>query len=389
MRKNSEKRKQLLIRGVEKIVDKENLLRSLKTKRKLRVKLGIDPTSSKLHLGNAVVLRKLKAFQELGHKIVLIFGDFTARVGDPSSRVTGRPALSPQQIRQNLRTYQKQASKIINLRKTEIRFNSEWFEDKKFAFFLDLGKRFTLSQLIEREDIQKRMKKKQPVSFIEVIYPLLQGYDSVMVKADIELGGLDQTLNLLSGREVQKFYNQKPQNIITLRYLVGLDGKKKMSKTYNNTINLEDAPGEIFGKIMSIKDDLIHSYTELLTDLPLVGVNKSNARNLKLKLAHEVVKEIYSEEKAAQAKENFVRTFVEGKAPTAKKVKIKKGRRRLTNLLFEIGAVPSKSEAQRLIRQKAVEINGKHQVDWRAEIKILKTFILKVGKHRFYKVIPK
>lgn len=387
MTKLPRKFKPLFERGVVEIINKNHFIKSLKSGRRLRVKLGIDPTTSELHLGHAVLLRKLKQFQDLGHKIILIIGDFTALVGDPSERATGRPALTPKQIKNNLKTFKNQADKILDLKKTEIHFNSEWFGDKKFNFFLELGRKFTLGQLVEREDIQTRMKKGQAISVIEIIYPMLQGYDSVMVKADIELGGTDQRLNLLFGREMQKHYRQRPQDILMMKYLVGLDGKKKMSKTYNNAISLKDKPNDIFGKLMSINDELVPQYFELLTEKSIKKTaSGAKAKELKLNLAYEIVKQLYSEKEAFLAQDKFVKTFVKREVSLARSVKVEKRIWRLDELLIRIKAASSKSEAQRLIKQKAVEIDGRQQVDWRKKISILKPVSIRVGKHKFYKV---
>jgi tyrosyl-tRNA synthetase len=381
--------KMLIERGVAELISRSHFIKQLKGSRKLRIKLGIDPTAKDLHLGHAVILRKLRQFQELGHKVILIFGDFTALVGDPSDRASGRIALTRKQVKDNLKSYKHQAAKILDFEKVEVHFNSAWFSKKKFDFFLELGRHFTVSQLIEREDIQKRFRKKQPVSFIEIIYPLLQGYDSVEVRADVELGGVDQRLNLLFGREIQRLYNQTPQDIMTLNYLIGLDGKSKMSKTYNNTIDLGGSADDIFGKVMSIKDELIIQYYELLTNKLIPRFKSSEARDLKISLAQEVTKEIYNINQAKEAKDNFIKTFVKKEGKLAKPTKVKKGEWRLDELLFEVKAVSSKSEAQRLIKQRAVEVGGEVWTDWQNKFRFSKPVLLRVGKHRFYKLMPK
>lgn len=388
MTRMNQKINMVLERGVAEVIDRKHLIQSLKSGRKLRVKLGIDPTVKDIHLGHTVPLVKLNQFQNLGHQAVLIVGDFTALIGDPSERAIGRPVSTPKEIKENLKTYKKQVAKILDLKKTEIHFNSEWFSKKKFDFFLELGRRFTLSQLIEREDIQKRRKKGQAVSIIEIMYPLLQGYDSVMVKADIELGGIDQKLNLLFGREMQRNYKQKPQDILMVPYLIGLDGRNKMSKTYGNTVNLEDRPNNIFGKLMSISDKLLIHYFGLLTNQSITTTTGSKAKELKLNLAFEVVKKLYSQKDALRAQEDFIKTFFKKEGAIAHSVKIRKGKWRLDRLLFEIDATDSKSKAQRLIRQGAIDINGKQRFSWSEKINILKPISLRVGKYKFYKIKP-
>lgn len=378
----------LLSRAVSKTVDRHHLARALASRKKLRVKLGIDPTAPDLHLGHAVLLRKLRAFQDAGHTVVLIFGDFTAMVGDPSERSAARPALSARQVRENVATYKAQAAKVLDIRAVEIRFNREWFGKKKFDFFLELGSKFGIKELLEREEFKQRLLKGRGVSLAETIYPLLQGYDSVVVKADVELGGIDQTLNLLFGREMQRKYNQPPQDILTVPYLIGLDGTHKMSKSEGNTIRLGATPDEMFGKLMSIRDELLRQYYELLTDEPVPTVTKRNAKQLKLRLAHKVVSWLHSSKKAKAAQEAFERTFSKKEPVLAKSVRLRKGIWRLDELLVALKAVDSKGAAQRLIQQGGLEIDGKKQTDWTVSFTLRSACMVRAGKHRFYKLLP-
>src|SRR3990167_7601790 len=257
----------LLERGVEEIIDKEHLKERLKKGEKLRVKLGIDPTAKDLHLGHTVVLRKLKQFQDEGHQAVFIIGDFTATIGDPSGRDTLRPNLTSEQIKENMKNYLTEASKVIAIKKAEIRYNSEWYKDKGVDFLMDLTSKFTVARILERDDFQKRLKDDRDISLLEILYPILQGYDSFEVKADIELGGTDQKFNLLMGRKVQKRFGQAEQDIVTTPLIEGLDGVKKMSKSSGNYIGLSDEAVDMFGKVMSLPDDLMVKYFTLLTDV--------------------------------------------------------------------------------------------------------------------------
>lgn len=378
--------KTLLERGVEEIISKDSLETALKKKKKLRVKYGIDPTAPDLHLGHAVLLRKLRQFQDLGHKAVLIVGDFTAQIGDPSHRSKARPLLSPQEVKKNLKSYLQQAGKILDIKKAEIYYNSRWFKDVKT--FLKLLSFASIQQMLHRADFKKRIKAGHDVSLLEAAYPLLQGYDSVMVKADVEIGGTDQKFNLLMGRQLQKRYGQKEQDILMVPLLEGTDGERKMSKSYGNYISLKDDPQAMFGKLMSIPDKLMPKYFELLTDIDFP--KKSNPKTAKLLLAKTIVSQIHGIEKATWAMAEFVNVFSKKEPPSDMPVlRLPAGKAKLgielLDLLLKAG-VKSKSEARRLVSQKGVKINGKVQDDIHLKIKIKEDIILQIGKRTFFRV---
>ncbi|HEY4500019.1 MAG TPA: tyrosine--tRNA ligase [Candidatus Paceibacterota bacterium] len=372
-----------LSRGISEIIEKEALEAALRGKKKLRVKFGIDPTSPDLHLGHTVPLRKLKQFQDAGHQVVLVIGDFTAQVGDPSGRDKTRPMLTEKQIRANLKTYLVQAGKILNLKKSEIHYNSKWFS-KKPAIIYDIASRVTLQRVIERDDFQKRIKGGQDITMLEVLYPLLQGYDSVMVKADVELGGTDQKFNLLMGRRIQRSYAMPEQNIITLPLLVGTDGVQKMSKSYNNYIGITEHPEIMFGKIMSIPDSLIDSYYELCTDVKRI---QTDPRQAKLVLAMVIVGMYYGEKIAVKAHDEFIRVVSHKEMPTEiPTIKIGIKSLMLADLLVNAKLAASKSEARRLIEQGGVKIGQERQSDPNKMIHLEKEIVLQVGKHKFLRV---
>ncbi|MFN3301881.1 MAG: tyrosine--tRNA ligase [Patescibacteria group bacterium] len=392
---DKEKIKEILTRGVEEIIDKKHLKEELEKGKKLRIKLGIDPTSSEIHLGNAVVLRKLKEFQNLGHQIIFLIGDFTAKIGDPSGRISTRRPLTDEEIKKNMANYQKQVAKILDLDKTEIRYNSEWYKKMSSTEFLSLFQLITLNRVLEREDFKNRLEKKLPLRVSEIFYPLLQGYDSVVLKTDLEIGGQDQLLNMLMGRELQEKFGQKPQDIMTLSLLEGLDGVKKMSKSYNNYIGINFEPNDMFGKIMSLPDNLIIKYFILATDLPLSEIHQiekamkegANPRDFKAKLAKEIVKIYHGEKMAEEAEKEFNKIFREKKLPTKIPTwKLRTGNWHLVDLLIKTKLATSKSEAKRLIQQGAVKINGQIEKDWRKEIEIKKGMIIKVGPRKFVKI---
>lgn len=376
----------ILERGVVDVIVKSHLEKSLIEKKKLRVKFGIDPTAPGLHLGHAVLLRKLRELQDLGHKPILIIGDFTAFIGDPSGRDKTRPLLTEKQIKDNMNNYLAQAGKVLDIKKCEIYHNSEWYKKASAGFFCDLASRVTVQQLLEREDFQKRIKGSLDVTLLEVIYPLLQGYDSVKVKADLEIGGQDQKFNLLMGRRMQRSFNLPEQDIMTLKLLVGLDGERKMSKSYGNIIGLQDEPNDMFGKVMAVPDSALKEYYELTSDLDF---NESKpALKLKEELAFEVVKIYHGPEKAKRASKNWEAVFRKGEAPeTMEEIKIQDGEN-LKQLVYKSGAAASLSESQRLIEQGAVSLDGKVLKDWKKKISLKKPAVLKIGKHRFIKLNP-
>lgn len=393
----NQKIKELLTKGVDEVINKNHLEKRLKAGEKLRVKFGIDPTSPDLHLGHSIPLRKLRQFQDLGHKVIFLIGDFTAIIGDPSGRMEGRKPLSEEQIKDNMKDYIDQSSKVLNIRKVEIRYNGEWYKKKGAMFLMDLTSRFTFARVIERDDFKRRIKEDIDISMLELIYPLLQGYDSVELKADVEIGGRDQKFNLLMGRKVQKKYGYPQQDIITVPLLEGTDGIRKMSKSYDNYIGLTEPPQKMYGKIMSIPDELIWKYFNLLTDISLKEIEKIkqkryinlvSPKDVKAKLAREIVK-LYHGEKAAQgAEKEFERIFKEKKLPTRiSEVKIKEPKLSILDLLTKTKLTESKSEAKRLILQKGVKINGKIQEDWQTMIEIKKGLIVQVGKRKFVKLI--
>jgi tyrosyl-tRNA synthetase len=383
--------KELLERGVEEIIDKENLEKKLKSGKKLRVKLGIDPTSPNLHLGRSIPLLKLRDFQELGHQIVFIVGDFTGVIGDTSDKESERPMLEQEVIEENLKTYKKQAGKIIDLTKAEVHRNSKWLGKLGYA---EIGKQadaFSLNHFASRENISKRMSAGKRVSLRELLYPLMQGYDSVAIKADVEVGGTDQRFNLLSGRDLQKLYKQDPQDIITNPLVEGLDGRK-MSSSIGNTINFLDPPNDMFGKIMSLNDDLIIKYFTLFTRVDMEDVkkyqkeieNNVNPRDIKIRLAHEIVRFYHSQEDASKAEEYFVKTFSEKEVPTDIP-EVKPTQYDIISVLTESELVSSKSEARRVLSQKGVRVNGEivQEIDYVVE----KNSVVQKGKINFLRVV--
>ena len=389
--------KEILARGVDEIISKKHLEERLKSGKRLRIKFGIDPTAPDLHLGHSVVLRKLQQFQGLGHSIVFLIGDFTARIGDPSGRTESRKPLTDKQIKNNMKDYIGQAAKVLNMKKVEIRYNSEWYKNKKAVFLMDLASRFTFARVTERDDFKKRIEKDIDISMLELIYPLLQGYDSVELKADVEIGGRDQKFNLLMGRKVQKRYNQPQQDIITIPLLEGTDGARKMSKSYGNYIGLAEAPSKMYGKIMSIPDGLIWKYFILLTIVSLrelkdmkerVNAKSLSFRDLKARLAREIVSICHAKKEALAAEKEFERVFRERKLPTnIPQIKIKEKKLPVLDLLARTKLVSSKSEAKRLIIQKGIKINDKVQSDWRKIIEIRKGMVIQAGKRKFAKLV--
>jgi len=375
--------KELLSRGVEEVINKNDLQKQLKSK-KIRVKLGIDPTAPDLHLGHAVALRKLKQFQDAGHKVILIIGDFTAMIGDPTDRVGARESLTTAQVKKNMREYLDQAGKILNLKKVEIKYNSQWFKKLDFNKLLDLMASFTVQQLIERDDFSKRIKEGKPVGYHELIYPIMQAYDSVIIKADLEIGGRDQRLNILAGRDLMSKSGMKPQNVLTLPLLEGTDGKRKMSKSFNNYISLNDKPNDMFGKIMSIPDALISKYFDLLTDLK--KPRSKDQRKNKLLLAKTIVADLHNKKLAQKAEDYFIKVFSKKEQPTdIVKLKIKAKKINLVDLLIKAG-VKSKSEARRLIDQGGIRIDKEVKKGYNTKISIKGGSVLQIGKRKFFEL---
>ncbi|MDH5174491.1 MAG: tyrosine--tRNA ligase, partial [Elusimicrobiota bacterium] len=335
-----------------------------------------------------VILQKLKQFQDLGHKIVFIIGDFTARIGDPSGRSEARKPLTDEEIKKNAKTYQKQVFKILDKKETEVVFNSEWLERMSSADVLELSSHSTVAQMLARADFKERFNREIDISILEFLYPLLQAYDSIQVKADVEIGGTDQKFNLLMGRQLQRDFNQKPQVIITMPLLEGTDGVRKMSKSYDNYIGITEPPKEIFGKIMSISDELMVKYYELLTEENLEEVKKMHPRQAKANLAKGIVETYYGETEAEKAKGEFEKVFVKGELPEEiKEIRIREKKIWVVDLLVKSGLAISKNEAKRLISQGSVKINHKRIKDSDMDLVIDKEYIVQVGKRKFRRIV--
>ncbi|MFL6469164.1 MAG: tyrosine--tRNA ligase [Pyrinomonadaceae bacterium] len=371
--------------------------RSARTDTPLRIKLGLDPTAPDIHVGHTVVIRTLKAFQDLGHTVIFLIGDFTGMIGDPSGRNVMRPPLSREEINANAETYQKQMFKLLDPEKTELRFNGEWMDKFTSADFVKLTAKTTVKQILERDDFTKRLNEEKPISLHELLYPLVQGYDSVALESDVELGGTDQKFNLLMGRNLQREFEQEPQVIMTTPLLEGLDGVQKMSKSLGNYIGIEEPPSEMFGKVMSISDELMWRYYELLTDLGPSEISNlrsrinegENPRNIKVNLAKLIIKDFHSQADADSAEDEFNRRFVRKETPDDVEEKpIGVGSYRLPELLVETGLAASKGEAKRLIEQGGVRINGEKSTATAAEIALAAgdSILLQAGKLRFLRV---
>lgn len=390
---------ELLTRSVAEIIERDSLEKKLKENKKLRVKFGIDPTWPDIHIGHAVVIRKLKAFQEAGHQIVFIVGDYTARIGDPSGLDQARKSLSAEQVKENAATYFDQAFKILDREKTEVHNQSEWFAEFDLAKILELTSKISVNQLIEHETFKKRLLTKKPLMFHEALYPLLQGYDSVAIKADLEIGGQDQKFNLLMGRQIQKAYHQSPQDVMMTKYLLGIDGRQKMSKSLGNYIAINDPPYQMYGKIMSIPDNQILSYFELATDLTTQGLEvvkkelesgKVNPRDIKARLAKLITETYWGSVEAEEAQIEFDRVFSQKQMPkNIKEIKLPSKEYLLSDLLVTANLVSSKSEAKRLILGGGVKINQEKITSPQIKINLDKAINLQIGKLKFAKILPK
>ncbi|HDO23847.1 MAG TPA: tyrosine--tRNA ligase [bacterium] len=379
---NESKIEKLLTRGIKEVIEKEHLEKRLRKGEKLRIKNGADPTAPDLHLGHTVVLSKLKEFQDLGHQIVFIIGDFTARIGDPSGRTASRPALSKEQINANAKTYFKQVGKILDIKKTEIYYNSEWFLKEGWSEVLEVAGKFTIQRVLERDDFEKRIKSGTEIAINEILYPLMQAYDSVKIKADVEVGGTDQKFNMLAGRTLQGRMKQAKQDIITVPILSGLDGRKKMSKSLGNYIGVAETPDSQYGKIMSIPDSLLEEYFTLLTDLTFD--KKGNPRDAKMRLAYEVVKIYHNENEAKKAQENFVKLFQKKEIPKdIPEIFAEKGEK-LGDILVKNKIIASKGEFRRLVKSKAVDVKGEAISDTSSVV--ARPIVVKVGKRKFVKI---
>ncbi|MBX4198053.1 tyrosine--tRNA ligase [Candidatus Parcubacteria bacterium] len=383
----------ILTRGVEDIVVKEHVESRLTSGEKLRVKLGIDPTGNTIHIGRAVVLRKLKAFQDLGHHIILIVGDFTAQIGDPSDKLEKRPMITRESIDENLKNYKKIIGKIIDVDKAEFVYNSEWLKKLGFQEISELAESFSVQQMIARRNFKERIDKGQEISLREFLYPLMQGYDSVAVEADVELGGFDQLFNLKAGRVIQKHFGQPEQDIVATAMLEGTDGRK-MSTSWGNVINITDEPNDMYGKVMSLNDNLIIKYFLLCTDVKQEEIKTiekelagdANPRDLKMRLAREIVTLYHDKDAADKAQENFINTFAKGGVPdNVEIVKVKKGTL-LADILIQKNIVPSKSEWRRLVEGHSASIMGTGKKIEDQFEKIEEPGVYKIGSRRFIKI---
>jgi len=389
---DQKKIEQLLNKGTVDLIVKEDLEKKLKSGKKLRIKLGIDPSGSNLHIGHMVVVRKLREFQELGHHIMLLFGNFTGQIGDPTGKSETRAPKTQDQLEKNAKHYIDQVKKILDVEKIEVMWNADWLAPLNFADVVQLASHFTVAQMMERDMFQERVKKAQPISMHEFFYPLMQGYDSVAMKADVELGGTDQTFNLLAGRTIQKAYNQSPQNILTVPLLEGTDGVKKMGKSEGNYIGVSDSPKEIYGKTMSIPDNLILKYFELATNDTLEEIKKhkkaldegENPINFKKLLAHKIVEIYYDTSSAEQAAQEFTNIFKnKGLPDNIPEFNTKKETIEIIEALALCKLVSSNSDARRMIEQGAVKINGEKIENIKHQIELNEEKLLQVGKRKF------
>ena len=387
---------ELIKRGIDEVLTEDDLVSKLKSKKQLTVKVGFDPTAPDLHLGHTVILNKMRHFQDLGHRVVFLIGDFTGRIGDPSGKNKTRPSLEKEELEKNAKTYSDQVFKILNKDLTDIRFNSEWCEGLGADGIIGLASKYNLGRMLERDDFSKRYKANQQIAIHEFLYPLIQAYDSIALNADVEMGGTDQKFNLLVGRELQRAFDQEPQVCITLPILEGLDGTNKMSKSLDNYVGINEDPDEMFGKIMSISDDLMWRWFELLSFRPINEINElkkevksgMNPRDAKILLAEEIIERFHSKEDAGNAKNTFLDRFQKGAKPKDIETfsislddDIAIG-----NLLKESGLVQSTSEAMRLVKQGAVKINDEKIDDPKLSIAKNQELLVQVGKRRFLKI---
>jgi len=366
----------------------EKLKNSFSANKPLKLKIGFDPTARDIHLGHTVLLRKLRKLQDLGHEVQLIIGDFTAKIGDPSGKSALRPILSDEQIKDNAATYVEQAFKILDSSKTKIIFNGSWYLNMPLAQFLSLLSHYTVARILERDDFSNRLKEGKPLSMLEVVYPLVQGYDSVCLEADVEFGGTDQKFNLLVGRALQETFGQKPQCVITMPILVGLDGKDKMSKSLGNYIGVNDTPREMFGKVMSISDDTMWEYYRLLTDCDIEEARKLHPKEAKLRLGCEIVKFYHNDADGQHERAEFDRVFSQKELPADMPVyNAQTSAVDLVEVIFSMNLAPSKNEARRLFQQGAVSFAESGEVIKDTKLTLHGTVVLKVGKRKFIKIV--
>ena len=376
-------------------ITEEEFLDKLNRKKQLKVKLGVDPSRPDLHLGHAVVLRKLRQFQKFGHIVYLIIGDFTARIGDPSGRSKTRPLLSEEEVRENSKTYVEQAFKILDPNKTVIKFNSEWLSALTFEDIINLTSRYTVARMLERDDFNKRLAENEPISISEFLYPIAQAYDSIVIEADVEMGGTDQLFNLLVGRKLQEEFGQEPQIVVTMPLIEGTDGSLKMSKSYNNYIAFNDTPDDIFGKIMSVPDHLIIKYMTYLTDISRDKIkdfenkmknDEINPRDVKMVLAEEVVKMLYNEEEAKKAKDNFVAIFQKKDMPDDLPEILVQENETILDIVAKTNVFDSNSEIKRAISQGAIRINDEKIDDFKFVPNFEDGDVLRVGKKNYFRL---
>lgn len=388
--------KTLLDRGTVDVIVREELEKKLKSGQKLRVKLGIDPSVADLHIGHMVVIKKLREFQQAGHHIQLLFGNFTGQIGDPTDKENVRQPKTQKELETNAEKYLEQVSKILDIKNIDVVWNADWLAKLSFSDVIELAQCFTVPQMLERDMYQERIKKGNDIYMHEFLYPLMQGYDSVALKSDLELGGTDQTFNLLAGRKIQKHYGQSPQCVLTVPLLIGTDGKEKMGKSLGNYIGVNESPKNMYGKTMSITDDLILDYFELATDIPIKEISEikkalnkgENPKNLKMKLAREIVTLYHNSSLAEQAEKEFIEIFSKKGLP--EKIELKKlnhSKWKITDLIAETGLTSSKSEARRIIEGGGVKINGIKVKSIEEEINISKEILIQVGKRKFIKAV--
>ena len=384
---------QTIRRGCDELIVEAELVKKLTSGRKLRVKLGLDPTAPDLHLGHTVVINKLRDFQQLGHQVQFLIGDFTGMIGDPTGKNTTRPPLSREEILVNARTYREQAFKILDPDKTQILFNSEWSDKLGAEGIIRLAAKYTVSQLLERDDFSKRFHSEKPIAVHELLYPLMQGYDSVAMKADVELGGTDQKFNLLVGRELQRAYGQEPQCVLTMPLLEGTDGKEKMSKSLGNTIGITEPARDIFGKLMRISDELMWRYIDLLSFAPAEKIaswkkavaSGGNPREVKAEFAKEIVARFHSAAAAGKAEQEFNAMFRDRELPQ-EMPEVTVSETALVKVLKQADLVPSTSEAARMIEQGGVKVNGEKVSDKNLALRRGETVVIQVGKRKFARV---
>jgi len=388
---------ELIVRGTDEVIKLEDLRERMQSGKPLRVKVGFDPTAPDLHLGHTVILNKMRVFQDLGHTVIFLIGDFTGMIGDPTGKNVTRKVLTREQVEANATTYKEQVFKVLDPDKTEVRFNSEWMGPKSAADLVGLASQYTVARMLERDDFEKRYRDGTPIAIHEFLYPLVQGYDSVALEADVEMGGTDQKFNLLVGRHLQQQFGQKPQTIITMPLLEGLDGVQKMSKSLDNYVGINEAPGEMFGKIMSISDDLMWRYFELLSfrgnadliELKQAAEGGRNPRDIKFELGHELVARFHGRDAADAAQQEFVARFQRGEQPDDMPEESRAVDAEgigIAALLKDLGLTTSTSEAIRMIQQGAVKIDGERVTDRALQLHAGFTGVIQVGKRRWCKV---